>query len=310
MNTLWEHIKTINYDPDKIRAMGQAPRINLLLHGPPGTGKSTFAYRIAMATKRHIMNIKLSAVKKDELLTLFSTPKIETQEYKPKDIVYVLDEIDVEIDKMMFKQKRQEEQCKMTKDTITKLIDSTLSDKNRGNQQQNSAPVIVVGNDDKKQGGQSQPPDSQVKSALEMINNLEKVIESMTKAYDKIGGMEGDMVTLSDLLTVFQGAVPVEGCIIIAMTNKYEELTQLCPALFRAGRLSPVEFEHFDMKMLSDVVKMYFGRGIKYATNSQLVIPPSEIMEIITPSLIKKCTYEQFITKLKEKIPSITPLTH
>ena len=99
--------------------------------------------------------------------------------------------------------------------------------------------MIVVGNDDKKQVGQSQAPDSQVKSALEMINNLEKVIESMTKAYDKIGAMEGDMVTLTDLLTVFQGAVPVEGCIIIAMTNKYEELTELCPTLFRAGRFVP-----------------------------------------------------------------------
>lgn len=305
MRSLWEHIKTINYEPDKIRALGQAPRINLLLYGPPGTGKSTFAYRVAMATKRHIMNIKLSAVKKDELLTLFSTPKIETQECKPKDIVYVLDEIDVEIDKMMFKQKRQEEQCKMTKETITKLIDSTLSDKNRGCQQQGNAPVIVVGNDDKKQMSPSQPPDSQVKSALEMINNLEKVIDSMTKAYDKIGGLEGEMVTLADLLTVFQGAVPIEGCIIVAMTNRYEELTQLCPALFRAGRLSPVQFEHFDMKMLSDVVKMYFGQEIKYETNHQLEIPPSEIMEIITPAMIQHHTYDQFIVKLKEKVAGI-----
>ena len=57
--------------------------------------------------------------------------------------------------------------------------------------------------------------------------------------------------------------------------------------------------------MLSDVVEMYFGQGIQYETNRKLDIPPSEIMEIITPSMIQKYSYEQFISKLKEKVHGI-----
>ena len=113
------------------------------------------------------------------------------------------------------------------------------------------------------------------------------------------------MITLGDLLTVFQGAVPIEGCIIVAMTNKYEELKELCPAMFRAGRLTPVLFEHFDMKMLRDVVQKHFGRIIRYNENKRLSVPPSEIMELIIPVKIQNQPYEFFIEKLKKIVPEV-----
>ena len=47
---------------------------------------------------------------------------------------------------------------------------------------------------------------------------------------------------LEDLLEILQGPVPREGQIIIATTNKFDEIKNECPALFRPGRLTPIEF--------------------------------------------------------------------
>jgi hypothetical protein len=303
MDKLWKHIKTINYAPEEIRKLGQSPRINLLLHGPPGTGKSTFAFRIAMATKRHIIHLKLSLLKKDELVSLFTTPKIESRNCTPKDIVYVFDEMDTDIEKMLFKQKRQDEQCAMAKNTILKLVDASIQREENSNKQ--NASVVVVGNKDGTADKMQPNGDRQIKDSLDTINNLEKYIDSITKAYDRIGIMENDMVTLNDLLTVFQGSVPIDGCIIIAMTNNLEKMKSECPPMFRAGRLTPILFDVFNMEMLSTVIKKYFGRGISYDENSTVNIPPSEIIEMIMPAMLQNETYEQFIPKLKTKVPEV-----
>jgi SpoVK/Ycf46/Vps4 family AAA+-type ATPase len=256
-----------------------------------------------MATKRHIIHIKLSTIKKDELITLFSAPRIDSQQLTPKDVVYVLDELDIDIDKMMFKLARQNEQCIMAKNTIEKLVSASISDQVQNQNKQQSS-VVIVGNDEKKQQAQALG-ETQVKATLDTVNNLEKIIDSITKAYDKITSMETDLVTLTDLLTVFQGSVPIDGCIIIAMTNEFEKLKNSCPAMFRAGRLTPVYFGNFDLKMLSEVVNKYFGKTFTFGKNMPIMLPPSEIMEMITPAKIQHLTYEVFIELLKTRIQGI-----
>jgi replication-associated recombination protein RarA len=107
MENLWEYIKTINYFPKNIIKNGQSPRLNLLLHGPPGTGKSSFAYRIAMATKRNIIHVRLSKYNKDEMYDTFIRPKIKGNYCSPKEVVFVLDEFDDDIEKINMRAKLQ-----------------------------------------------------------------------------------------------------------------------------------------------------------------------------------------------------------
>ena len=45
---LWGLIKTIHSNPLSLIQKGQTPRANFLFHGPPGTGKSSFPFRVAM----------------------------------------------------------------------------------------------------------------------------------------------------------------------------------------------------------------------------------------------------------------------
>lgn len=300
---LWNHIKTIHYDPEKVVSIGQSPRLNLILHGPPGTGKSSFAYRIAMATKRHIICIKLSSIRKDELITLFTTPIIEKQQYTPRDVVYVFDEFDIDMEKLMAKENRQLEQCQIAKETILKLVDSSISEQ-KNKQQQTMPNIVVVGNEKKE----NQSVDTQLKNTLDGINNLEKTIDTISKAYEKVGQMENDLISVNDLLTVFQGSVPIDGCIIIAMTNRLEKMREDCPAMFRAGRLTPILFDNFDLNTLNQLIKKYYSidNCIQNIKNVVITVPPSEIMEtIIVPAMLEHWTFEKFIGKLRSVIPGI-----
>ena len=72
--------------------------LGLILHGPPGTGKSTFAYRIAHSLCRHIVSLCLSDFinHKDRLYEIFFG---ETDhEFTTKNTVFILEEFDEFID--------------------------------------------------------------------------------------------------------------------------------------------------------------------------------------------------------------------
>jgi hypothetical protein len=88
------------------------------------------------------------------------------------------------------------------------------------------------------------------------------MMDDFSKIYNKFNILQNNVLKLSDLLTLFQGAVPIDGCIIIAMTNKYEEIRKECPALFRAGRLTPVYFGYFDFDLVNQVSMIYFGKPL------------------------------------------------
>ena len=131
-------------EPEKIINAGQSPRINLLLYGSTGTGKSTFAYRIAMATKRHLMSINVSKYKKDELAEIFTRPKIKGTVYQPKDIVYVLDEFDMDIDQLLLREICQKEQIGVVKDVVTTMFKTTKIEDSKPVIQQSQPQCIVV----------------------------------------------------------------------------------------------------------------------------------------------------------------------
>lgn len=283
--SLWQQIKTINYHPEQYYKMGMTPRMNLLLHGPPGTGKSTFAYRIAMATKRHIINLKLNQFTKTELHKIFRSPTIGDIQHKPEEIVYVLDEFDIDLEGIIAKSVCKEKQMEQIEETITSFFQT----------------MVCVNEPSAKQ--EKEDGSEKISDVADKINKIGGYLDTMTQTYDKINDIGVDIIRIDDLLTIFQGATPIEGCIIIAMTNKFEQLRDKCPPLFRPGRLTPIYFGNFDIKMINEVTSYYFGKKVSTDVEESTVleISPAHVIDIIASSQLKTNKgFEYFLEKLSE----------
>jgi hypothetical protein len=111
---------------------------------------------------------------------------------------------------------------------------------------------------------------------------------------------DGPELELDDLLEIFQGPVPLEGAIIIATTNKLEEIQKMCPALFRPGRLTPIKFDYADNWMLNKMCKLYYKKKSNININNKN-IQSSLLINFILKSKTqnKENEFEYFEKQLK-----------
>lgn len=307
IDELWGTIKKINYEPHEFWKNGMCPRINLLLHGPPGTGKSTFAHRIAMATNRHLINISINKYTKDELITLFRQPVVNGIKMQPREVVFVLDELDISIKSILVQSTCKTKQLEKIEETMDGFFQNVMTSRDAPQAQM---PIKQIKQKKKSSDDTEEieeTPQVTVADVSDRITNAGKYLDTINKTFEKMNSIKSDIITLDDLLTVFQGATPIEGCIIIAMTNKFDELETLCPKLFRPGRLTPVYFGNFNVNMVMKVSKYFFGKTFEVdeQLDTELPIPPAQIMELVSSSLMQHDKYERFIDGLKR----ITKLT-
>jgi predicted kinase len=264
---LWYIIKNIALNPDHFTSLGQSARINLLLYGPPGSGKSTFAYRIAMCLHRHIISLDLREYKnKADIYQIIQRPNIEDisgelhlQSYKESIIMF--EEFDISLKELHLRDK-------LKKKKVTKFI--------------NKMEKLHVSNDY-----------NQYEDKNKNDENNEILFSNSYVNYDDF--------TLRDLLEIFQGPVPLEGSILIGTTNKYDEIASLCPELFRSGRMTPVFFGYITRDVLHDVTKFYFNKKVDGYIPEILNIPTSKIIEMaIEHSFNKEHGFNKFKIQLKK----------
>ena len=85
--------------------------------------------------------------------------------------------------------------------------------------------------------------------------------------------------TIHDLVELFQGSIPCNGLIIIAITNDFERIYKKCPKLFRDGRLTPVKFDYMDLNVLNELCVHYFGQSSNLKFEGILNVAPSTVID-------------------------------
>lgn len=275
---IWNYIKKIHLEPSYFNRYGQTAQYNMLLHGPPGTGKSTFAYRIAKALNRHIVNIDLRAIdNKKKLYQIFENPCMGDYHRKTNEVVFILDEFDIAVKYLDAKSKGNNlmEQNYLDRlNTFTSNIDEGMFDTFSSDSDSDSE------------------EETKKKKKKKKKNRFNKSVMSVKKTVSKD-------ISLKDMLEIFQGAVPNEGLIIIATTNHYEEIQKLCPALFRPGRLTPIYFGEPTRDTIVQICQYYFDRKPDFDIPDELHCPTSKIINIcLEASMHTNGEYEYFRSEL------------
>ena len=203
---LWVYLNNVHNHPEKFRKFGQEARANLLLYGSPGTGKSSFVYRLAMSLGRHIISLDLTdfSDNKADIYQIIQNAHLHGEDMHPREYIVLLEEFDIAVMHLHNKKHKKPE------------VD------------------------------------------ISKYHNFISEKQGTDFAF-KTG--ERDF-QLEHLLEIFQGPCPISQSIIIATTNKYKEISELCPALFRPGRLTPIHCGPMTWASLQEMTRYYFKREL------------------------------------------------
>eukprot|EP00775_Hariotina_reticulata_P004999 gene4999-5240_t len=238
----------------KFAIQGYPQKLGFLLHGPPGTGKTTFIKALASHTKRSIINIPLSRISTNQQLMDFmydERVKVEGIDLLVPlpfhKVIYVMEDVDAASHVV---QKRE------GGDPVTAIMASMREASAREQEfraakelDQAANAAIHIGDLAPAAAGKTGPPTKAAAAASAFF----------TSAAGRAGfkGSGGDELNLAGLLNVLDGVVDTPGRLVIMTTNHPERLD---PALIRPGRINKqVYMGNIAAAEALRMVQHYFG---------------------------------------------------
>lgn len=312
-NVFGQHLKTIKErmdlfcnNRDWYTEKGIPYTLGILLHGPPGTGKTSIIKAIAKDTNRHIFNIKLHKdTTKTQLNNLFFNENVKvlrngkTEVYNiPLDErLYVMEDVDCENDILLDRR---------YKDSSTETDGDGSSGPSRNSRSrctppdrsrfensfeyryepffnssgfsdlpsvETSMPVSHSATVSGRPGGRS--------SHIESGDRLSRTQSTYPKALEED---TSEQVTLSHVLNILDGILETPGRILILTSNYPEKLDK---ALLRPGRIDINQrVGYCDVAMIQEMYQFF------YNLDTQVELQP--IQRKITPAQLNKILLDNF----------------
>lgn len=275
--------------------------LGIMLHGPPGTGKTSLIKAIAKDTNRHVFNIKFNKeTTQTQLRNLFFNEKVDVlQNGKTESFnipinerIYVIEDIDCLTD-IVFSRENKSENYEVIKEDI--------NDRNASKNINNSNEIESYNNMNDLYNNLYLECDKEIigknwKKFLNMDNNdkLSSVennyIISDTKdnkvpqpfKKDKNPYVNGEELNLSFILNLLDGILETPGRILIITTNHPEKLDK---AFIRPGRIDVnLEVGFCDKEMIEDMFSFFYEKDCKDCLREieyNKKITPAELNKIV-----------------------------
>jgi ATP-dependent 26S proteasome regulatory subunit/DNA-binding protein YbaB len=275
-NIFGEHLRIVKDrvhlfidNPQWYEEKGIPYTLGIMLHGPPGTGKTSLIKAIAKDTKRHIFNIKLYGdTTQTQLRNLFFNETVyilqngKTESYNiPMDErIYVIEDIDCLTDIV-----------KERNDNINKINENS---KNVDNSI--TLPQYSNGFTDNRMIGSKISNDNTLGVKQETSEGL----------------------TLSFILNLLDGILETPGRILIVTTNKPETLDK---AFIRPGRIDlNIEVGYCTLDMIKEMYSFFFNTSTEeFDVEYKNKITPAELNKIMLDNIEnKEKAYKKIISHI------------
>jgi len=265
VKTAYKRIKLFLEKPSWYEKRGIPLTFGVLLHGPPGTGKTSFIKAIANDTDRHIVSINLSeCTTKKQLRNLFFTDRLtsinngQTVAYKipQSKRIYVFEDIDCLSDVVLDRGAQDPYSPEPSEASETSsssdLLDQEEAVQNSGSFYGHSTLL----NSEYTQETQSfdfSSKNSATEFATEGLKNKQCQVKENSEESHPV---HPEKLTLSFLLNLLDGVVETPGRIII-MTSNYPE--RLDKALIRPGRIDLIlRFGYCTLEVINEMFQSFY----------------------------------------------------
>lgn len=258
LNLIKERVDLFCNNPDWYKEKGIPYTLGILLHGPPGTGKTSIIKAIAKDTNRHIFNIRFHKdTTKTQLNNLFfneevkviKNGKFETYTIPLGDRLYIMEDVDCDSELLLDRKYHTDKKAGKSHDPT------------------NYKNTFEYNYDNYAPGGSDyaslQPPKR---------NGEHKPIE--------IPEDTSEQITLSFILNILDGILETPGRILI-MTSNYPE--KLDDALLRPGRIDiNLEVGYCDKNMVMEMYKFFYKTPIDLSNITNInQITPAQLNKIL-----------------------------
>lgn len=268
--------------------------LGVMLHGPPGTGKTSIIKAIAKDSKRHVFNIKFKRdTTQTQVRNLFFNEKVnvvqngrtETFNIPINERIYVIEDIDCLTD--IFNERKDEDTTHKDNDTQNDCNDyfnDNMLMRNNVSIPQSYSDFTVS--------------NYSTINNKNMISDVKNNIEPKKFKQNINPHSAGEELNLSFMLNILDGILETPGRILIVTSNHPKKLDK---AFIRPGRIDVnLEVGYCDEQMITDMFSYFYDRDCtEMFTHFEYIkkVTPAEVNKIILNNYNKpKNAYRELLS--------------